>query len=262
MPSKIIANSIALKRLPHAILIEGKNKVAIYQDAIDCAKTILCKHDTGCGECNNCKRVNTGNYIDLLVVNKEYTSIKKEDILNMISVFSRTAADEKGIKVYIINGAETMLQHAANALLKFLEEPPENTYAILTTTNSSSLLETINSRVVKLKSNNAISGEKIAKIQSVFGADYEYIVKLNLASDFADNNEVELIKTILQLALMNDVAKFTSDFAKDKIAIKWFLTIRLNHSLKLKQYEYAAKVLDAIHKLNTNTNMYGVLVNL
>ena len=44
-----------------------------------------------------------------------------------------------------------MTVEAANALLKFLEEPPSGVHAILTTTRREKVLPTILSRVVSLK---------------------------------------------------------------------------------------------------------------
>ncbi len=56
-------------------------------------------------------------------------------------------------KLVVINQAELLTLPAQNALLKLLEEPPNNTYIILTTTNSETLLPTIHSRcqIVTLK---------------------------------------------------------------------------------------------------------------
>ena len=56
-----------------------------------------------------------------------------------------------GKKVILISNAESLTINAANALLKILEEPPENSYLILTTQNISSLLPTIISRCVMFK---------------------------------------------------------------------------------------------------------------
>ncbi|MBR6193118.1 MAG: DNA polymerase III [Treponema sp.] len=54
---------------------------------------------------------------------------------------------ETGKKVLIIENADCMADSARNALLKILEEPPENTVFILTTSRRSSMLATILSRV-------------------------------------------------------------------------------------------------------------------
>ncbi|MDD6295438.1 MAG: DNA polymerase III [Treponema sp.] len=52
-----------------------------------------------------------------------------------------------GRKVMIIENAECMLEGVRNALLKILEEPPENVVFILTTSNKSAVMPTILSRV-------------------------------------------------------------------------------------------------------------------
>jgi len=59
-------------------------------------------------------------------------------------------------KVFIIGDAERMVPQegsdmAANALLKLLEEPPPNTFIILTSSESGALLPTIRSRVVNIR---------------------------------------------------------------------------------------------------------------
>lgn len=53
--------------------------------------------------------------------------------------------------IYIINLVENMNVQAINSLLKFLEEPPANTYAFLTTENETKVLPTILSRCEKLR---------------------------------------------------------------------------------------------------------------
>jgi len=59
-------------------------------------------------------------------------------------------------KVYVIGDAERMVaqagaDQAANAFLKLLEEPPADTFIILTSSESGALLPTIKSRVVSLR---------------------------------------------------------------------------------------------------------------
>ena len=56
-------------------------------------------------------------------------------------------------QVYVIKEADKMNLNAANSLLKFIEEPEENIYGILITTNKKSLLSTILSRcqIIELK---------------------------------------------------------------------------------------------------------------
>lgn len=68
---------------------------------------------------------------------------------------ARTRPSEQGEQVFIIADAEMLVPQesspeAANALLKLLEEPPEDTRFILTSSEPGRLLETIRSRTVPL----------------------------------------------------------------------------------------------------------------
>jgi len=60
-------------------------------------------------------------------------------------------AYESGAKVYIVSDAHCMTDDAQVSLLKILEEPPPNTYIILTATTDTSLLPTIRSRCQQVK---------------------------------------------------------------------------------------------------------------
>lgn len=74
-----------------------------------------------------------------------YNSISIAQIRNVSSWAHVSLAEGK--KVVIIEKAERMLEGVRNALLKILEEPPENTVFILTTSKRSSVMPTILSRV-------------------------------------------------------------------------------------------------------------------
>jgi DNA polymerase-3 subunit delta' len=58
---------------------------------------------------------------------------------------------EHGAKVYIISQAHCLTDEAQVSLLKILEEPPPNTYIILTVTTETALLPTIRSRCQQVK---------------------------------------------------------------------------------------------------------------
>ena len=74
-----------------------------------------------------------------------YDSISISHIRNLSSWAHIALAEGK--KVVIIEKAERMLEGGRNALLKILEEPPENTVFILTTSKRNSVMPTILSRV-------------------------------------------------------------------------------------------------------------------
>lgn len=145
-------NALKNNELSHAYLIVGETGTPLKETAIYLAKSLLCdKPDPlACENCVTCMRVENNQYADLIIEDAEEGQIKREDIDHIISTFSKTAVEAKGKVIYIIHLIETLLPTSINALLKFLEEPGKNTYAILTTQNESRVLPTIVSRSQKL----------------------------------------------------------------------------------------------------------------
>lgn len=87
---------------------------------------------------------------DVLVVRPENSKIIKDQILDVQSKF-KTKSQFHIAKTYIIDEAQMMNDYAANSLLKFLEEPEDNIYAFLITSNINSVLPTIKSRCQLIK---------------------------------------------------------------------------------------------------------------
>ena len=87
----------------------------------------------------------------LYLLPDEKNSIKIEPVRSAISTLKLKTTGEKNIRrVIIIEHAETMTTEAQNALLKSLEEPPQDTVILLTISNESLVLPTILSRVQKI----------------------------------------------------------------------------------------------------------------
>ena len=147
--AKMILNGILNKRISHAYLFEGPKGTHKLATALLFAQRLLCEHpledNEPCGVCDNCKRVEHLTHPNLFIVKADGEQIKKDQIKNLIQEFSRLSI-EKGPRIYIIDEAERMNQEASNTLLKQMEEPLEDIYAILLTSNSNSLLKTIVSR--------------------------------------------------------------------------------------------------------------------
>lgn len=98
--------------------------------------------------------VDINNNADIFIVKPDNGTIKKNQIDDLQKKFFTKSVVSKR-KIYVIYGAEKMNDVSSNSLLKFIEEPEENIFAILITENRFSLLKTILSRcqVLKLKSN-------------------------------------------------------------------------------------------------------------
>jgi len=151
---QLLENSIKKDRLSHAYLFEGEKGTKKFETALYFAQMLLCKAEKKpCLECNNCRRISNGTHPNVYVVEPVKNLIKKQQIIDLQTEFSKTSV-EKGPKVYIIKNIDLINTSAANSLLKFLEEPYPNTYAILTSSNINKILPTIISRSQVLQFNS------------------------------------------------------------------------------------------------------------
>ncbi|QPS99751.1 DNA polymerase III subunit delta' [Staphylococcus equorum] len=127
-------------KLSHAYLFEGDDGQTMQQVAIDFTKLILCDQD------NQCQlKVETFNHPDFIYISSEENTIKKDQIEQLLHHMNQLPI-EGDYKVYIIESFEKLTIQGENSILKFLEEPPENTIAILLTTKPEQILDTIHSR--------------------------------------------------------------------------------------------------------------------
>lgn len=99
-----------------------------------------------CGHCHHCHLFSAGHHPDFHLL----APIEDKDIgvdqVRDINEKVNQHAQQGGNKIILVQGAERLTEAAANALLKTLEEPRPNTYFLLQTDLSSSLIATIYSR--------------------------------------------------------------------------------------------------------------------
>lgn len=145
----LLQKAVASGRLPHAYLFEGPEGVGKRLIALALTKMLFCSHGSACGDCPACQKIDHHNHPDLHQVGPEGNSIKIEQIRALQKELSYRPL-EAGYKVCLIDGAEKMNPAAANALLKTLEEPREQTLLILLTPSPDKVLPTIRSRCQRL----------------------------------------------------------------------------------------------------------------
>ena len=153
----LIKNSIINNKLSHAYLVDIKDCVDGYDFIMAFVKTIICNDFVGNNSINIddlCRRIDEGNYLELKIIEPDSLWIKKEQLLELQGQFSKSAV-EGNTRVYVIKEAEKMNMHAANSILKFLEEPVDNIVAILVTNNIGKMLSTIVSRCQLITLNNS-----------------------------------------------------------------------------------------------------------
>lgn len=152
LASRMLLNSLKKERVSHAYLIQGAQGTGKKEISTLLSKSIFCKNKVDgepCQSCKDCIRIDSGNHPDVHRIKPDGQSIKTEQIFRLQKEFNYTGM-ESDKKVYIIEDAEKMTTNASNRLLKFLEEPSRQTTAMLLTSNSQSILQTIRSRCQSL----------------------------------------------------------------------------------------------------------------
>lgn len=147
--------------VPHALLFTGIEGIGKRTAARAFAMTLNCSESTGkkdplrvreditwaypCSACRPCKKINSDNHPDIIHIKPAGNLIKIAQIRDLCAKLL-IKPNEAKTRVVIIHSAHAMNIESSNALLKSLEEPPENTMFILISNQASDLLPTIVSR--------------------------------------------------------------------------------------------------------------------
>ncbi len=166
----ILKGFAASGRVPQAMIFSGPQGCGKAAAALEFAKTLNCldgacqKQQDNCSVCVNCKHIENGTHPDIIFADFAYQAaleksdpeerqalLEKTQSIKIITTRALTSASQQKAafakwKVYIIDRAETMERGAANSILKFIEEPPQNTVWILISCNKEKMYSTIRSR--------------------------------------------------------------------------------------------------------------------
>lgn len=175
----LLSNAIKNDKLSHAYLFETNNNPDSLDIIYSFIKGILCSKNGSCDNCNICSRIDSGNIMELKVINPDGLYIKKEQMSELQEEFSKVSL-EINKKIYIINECEKMNLQASNSILKFLEEPVDNIIAILVTNNINKVLKTIISRCQVVSLNKGTNEKK--------DTGFENIASLLTSGEFDRNN--------------------------------------------------------------------------
>jgi DNA polymerase III subunit delta' len=86
--------------------------------------------DGGDGTCHACRTVLAGTHSDITVIDPEGLSIGAKEARELVFIAGRAPSQGRW-QVIIVEDADRMTEHAANAVLKMIEEPPSRTVVML-----------------------------------------------------------------------------------------------------------------------------------
>ncbi|MEM7071039.1 MAG: DNA polymerase III subunit gamma/tau [Pseudomonadota bacterium] len=148
--TRILTNALTSQRLAQAYLFTGTRGVGktttarVIAKAVNCTQRDQKQSAEPCNQCDNCTQISEANHIDVLEIDAaSYTSINDiREIIDNLQYRPLNAA----YKVIILDEVHMLSNSAFNALLKTLEEPPEQVIFIFATTELRKIPTTILSR--------------------------------------------------------------------------------------------------------------------
>lgn len=176
--------------LAHAYLISTNNVDKCFNELIFVIKKMYNDESFN-------KLIDNEEFPNLIVIKPDGKYIKKDDIKNLQSRFSRTSIFSD-LKIYIILNAERMNKESCNSILKFLEEPTDNTIGFFITSDKYNIMSTILSRCelidCRYESNSMID---LLNIEVDIYNEYMSFIKEYLYNIDACNNNILLNKEFL-----------------------------------------------------------------
>ena len=230
-------------RMSHAYLFYGEEGTGKKEMAYALSCLLYCPNG-GDLTCDVCKTILEGNHmnVDYIGIQKDKTKISKEQITSLQDEFSKTSLVE-GTRIYIIDGIDTATSAAQNSLLKFIEEPVNQTptVGIFLANELSNVVNTIQSRCIlehfpsisKEKEIEALISEDIdeldARLTSILTNDIDEAIEMvrNIERDPIDELRRDPSYSALLLsnpdkgeALLKDIADSMVKKSKDYYAVK------------------------------------------
>jgi len=152
---KALTHALDQGRLHHAWLFTGTRGVGKTTIARIMAKALNCTGSDGsgkmtsepCGKCPACMEIDAGRFVDYIEM--DAASNRGVDDIAALLEKAAYAPSNARYKVYMIDEVHMLTNHAFNAMLKTLEEPPEHVKFILATTDPQKIPVTILSRCLQ-----------------------------------------------------------------------------------------------------------------
>ncbi len=165
-----IKNIIDKGMLPHALIFYGDKSTSKLEMALFLVKYLYSKVDGVDKEIIN-KRIDDNSLTNLFIIEGDNGTVKKAQVIDIIKESSKSSL-EVGPKVFIFKDADHLNQSSANSLLKFIEEPIDDTYIIFLATNLNNIIPTIKSRC-QIFNFKPLNKESVKEKISILGLDKE-----------------------------------------------------------------------------------------
>ncbi|MFI4818988.1 MAG: DNA polymerase III subunit delta' C-terminal domain-containing protein [Enterobacterales bacterium] len=236
-----------------------------------------------CGNCQSCNLMLSNNHPDYY--NLDFKKKIGVDDIRLITENIYNKSRQNGSKVIFLNNSSFLTEQACNALLKILEEPPKNTYFILSCNSLFKLSKTLLSRCIcfNIKKINEKDSLKWLKKKFIDYNEFSIVSSLRLSDGYPLKAKYLLKKelwierqnlcTSLNYSIKNN--DFISllpklEFNSDNRSIYWlmsFIIDAIKYNLNLNKYIsnidklYIIKNLNKKFKYKILLYQYKILLN-
>lgn len=255
---RYLSKLAASKNLAHAYLFSGPESLGKMTLAMEFAKFLQCaKAKNGkqsfdyCNQCKDCYDIDRKSHPDLTIFSPALlgeNEIKIGHIRNLIKTFSFKNYSAP-YKIAVIDNADCMTNEAANALLKTLEEPSENSVLILISSRSESLLPTIISRCQQIKFLGVPYRDLEKGLLDYFSNDHSVLADIPEAAGLSSGRPGIAVKIIQNPAFKKKNEKHCLTF------------LELNSAPLSSKYQYASSMLAKENEIADILNNWLFVLN-
>ena len=174
---RALTHALGTGRLHHAYLFTGTRGVGKTTLSRILAKSLNCIGPDGnggvtatpCGACEACSAIDAGRFVDYI----EMDAASNRGVDEMAQLLEQAvyAPSNARFKVYMIDEVHMLTNHAFNAMLKTLEEPPAHVKFILATTDPQKIPVTVLSRCLQFNLKQMPPGHIVSHLDNILGQE-------------------------------------------------------------------------------------------
>lgn len=261
---KALANAISLNKISHAYLFTGPRGTGKTSTARILAKSLNCTDGPTakpCGKCASCVDITNSTPIDVIEIDAA-SNRSVNDAQNILEKIQYAPVNGK-YKIYIIDEVHMLTVQAFNALLKTLEEPPENVVFILATTEVHKVLDTIKSRCQRFDFKRITTDDivnhlkNIAKLEKInIEDDAIMTIAKNAAGGMRDS-----LALLDQLSVLDTTKAITTEDINALLGrLSFDVLNKLSDSIIASKPNDAIEILEGIY--NSGNEPSQILLNL